>query len=93
MKRRTTKEQELADRSRLAHAWRKWHAEQLKAALEAVIACCAIPMTIAEPSRWKKFNHLHGGDKEPARQRALQLFKNAHAMFAERRITAAPRLR
>jgi hypothetical protein len=36
MKRRTTKEQELADRSRLAHAWRKWHAEQLKAALEDV---------------------------------------------------------
>ena len=36
MKRRTTKEQELADRSRLAHAWRKWHAEQLKAALEGV---------------------------------------------------------
>jgi hypothetical protein len=50
-------------------------------------------MTIIEPSTWKKFHHLHGGDKEPARQRALQLFKNAHAMFAERRITAAPRLR
>jgi hypothetical protein len=38
MKRRTTKEQELADRSRLAHAWRKRHAEQLKAALAGLQA-------------------------------------------------------
>ena len=42
-------------------------------------------MTIIEPSTWKKFHHLHGGDKEPARQRALQLFKNAHAMFARKK--------
>jgi crossover junction endodeoxyribonuclease RuvC len=54
-------------------------------ALEAVIACCAIPMTIVKPSTWKKFHHLHGGDKEPARQRALQLFPNAHAMFARKK--------
>src|SRR5215469_5948426 len=40
-------------------------------ALEAVIACCAIPMTIVEPSVWKRF---HGADKETDRQRALQLF-------------------
>jgi crossover junction endodeoxyribonuclease RuvC len=54
-------------------------------ALEAVIAYCAIPMTIVEPSTWKKFHHLHGGDKEPARQRALQLFPNAHTMFARKK--------
>jgi len=42
-------------------------------------------MTIIEPSTWKKFHHLHGGDKEPARQRALQLFPNAHTMFARKK--------
>jgi hypothetical protein len=36
MKRRTTKEQELADRSTRARAWRKWHREQLEAALAGV---------------------------------------------------------
>jgi crossover junction endodeoxyribonuclease RuvC len=40
---------------------------------------------IIEPSTWKKFHDLHGGDKEPARQRALQLFPNAHAMFARKK--------
>ena len=52
---------------------------------EAAILCCEITMTIIEPSTWKKFHHLHGGDKEPARQRALQLFPNAHAMFARKK--------
>jgi Holliday junction resolvasome RuvABC endonuclease subunit len=54
-------------------------------ALEAVLACCEIPMTIVEPSAWKKFHRLRGGDKEGGRQRALQLFPSAHAMLARKR--------
>jgi crossover junction endodeoxyribonuclease RuvC len=54
-------------------------------ALEAVIACCEIPMTVIEPAVWKKAHHLRGGDKEGARQRALQLFPSAHALLARKR--------
>jgi crossover junction endodeoxyribonuclease RuvC len=54
-------------------------------AIEAVIACCAIPLTIVEPSVWKKFHGLRGGDKEASRQRALQLFPSAHALLARKR--------
>jgi crossover junction endodeoxyribonuclease RuvC len=54
-------------------------------AIEAVITCCEVPLTIVEPSVWKKFHHLHGGDKEGARQRALQLFPTAHAALARKR--------
>ena len=53
-------------------------------AIEAVIVCCEIPMTIIEPSMWKKFHALRGGDKETSRQRALQLFPAAHAMLARK---------
>jgi crossover junction endodeoxyribonuclease RuvC len=53
-------------------------------ALEAAIACCEIPMTIIEPTRWKKLHQLRGGEKEASRQRALQLFPAAHALFARR---------
>jgi Holliday junction resolvasome RuvABC endonuclease subunit len=53
-------------------------------AIEAVIACCEIPLTIVEPSVWKKFHHLRGGDKEAGRQRALQLFPAAHALLARK---------
>jgi crossover junction endodeoxyribonuclease RuvC len=54
-------------------------------AIEAVITCCEIPITIVEPSVWKKFHHLRGGDKEGARQRALQLFPSAHALLARKK--------
>jgi Holliday junction resolvasome RuvABC endonuclease subunit len=54
-------------------------------ALEAVIACCKIPMTIVEPSGWKKFHQLRGKDKEGSRQRALQLFPAAHALLARKK--------
>jgi Holliday junction resolvasome RuvABC endonuclease subunit len=54
-------------------------------AIEATITCCDIPMTIVEPSMWKKFHHLHGGDKEGGRQRALQLFPAAHALLARKK--------
>ena len=36
-------------------------------------------MTIIEPTAWKRFHQLRGGDKEASRQRALQLFPSAHA--------------
>jgi crossover junction endodeoxyribonuclease RuvC len=54
-------------------------------ALEAVLACCEVPITIIEPSVWKKFHQLRGGDKEAARQRALQLFPAAHALLARKK--------
>jgi crossover junction endodeoxyribonuclease RuvC len=54
-------------------------------AIEAVLACCEIPMTIVEPSTWKKAHHLRGGDKESGRLRALQLFPAAHALFARKK--------
>jgi crossover junction endodeoxyribonuclease RuvC len=54
-------------------------------AIEAVISCCAIPLTIVEPSIWKKFHGLRGGDKEAGRQRALQLFPAAHALLARKK--------
>jgi Holliday junction resolvasome RuvABC endonuclease subunit len=54
-------------------------------ALEAVIACCEISMTIVEPTAWKKFHRLRGSDKEGGRQRALQLFPSAHALLARKK--------
>ena len=53
--------------------------------IEAVITCCAIPLTIIEPSVWKKFHALRGGDKEAGRQRALQLFPMAHELLAHKK--------
>ena len=54
-------------------------------AIEGVIACCAIPLTIVEPSIWKKFHALRGSDKEAGRQRALQLFPTAHELLARKK--------
>jgi crossover junction endodeoxyribonuclease RuvC len=53
-------------------------------AIEAVIACCEVAITIIEPASWKKAHHLRGGDKEGARQRALQLFPSAHALLSRK---------
>jgi crossover junction endodeoxyribonuclease RuvC len=54
-------------------------------AIEAAVTCCAIPLTIIEPSMWKKFHQLRGGDKESSRQRCLQPFPAAHALLARKR--------
>jgi crossover junction endodeoxyribonuclease RuvC len=54
-------------------------------ALETAIVCCEIPMTIVEPTAWKKFHGLRGGDKETSRQKALQLFPAAHALLARKK--------
>jgi crossover junction endodeoxyribonuclease RuvC len=52
--------------------------------LETVVACLDIPFSIIEPAAWKKFHRLRGGDKEASRQRALQLFPDAHARLARK---------
>jgi hypothetical protein len=54
-------------------------------ALEAAITLCSIPVEIVEPSVWKRFWRLPGGDKESARQKALQLFPAAHAALARKK--------
>src|SRR5262249_22241454 len=53
-------------------------------AIEAAIVCCDIPMSIIEPSMWKKFHGLYQAEKEESRQRALQLFPAAHALLARK---------
>jgi hypothetical protein len=52
--------------------------------IEAAIACCEIPLTIIEPTAWKKFHQLRGGEKEASRQRALMLFPHAHNLLARK---------
>jgi crossover junction endodeoxyribonuclease RuvC len=54
-------------------------------AIEAAIVSCEVPLTIIEPTAWKRFNGLRGGDKETSRQRALQLFPSAHALLARKK--------
>jgi Holliday junction resolvasome RuvABC endonuclease subunit len=54
-------------------------------ALEAVLACCEVPFELVEPSVWKRAQHLRGGDKEGARQLALQMFPAAHALLARKK--------
>src|SRR5262249_46648624 len=53
-------------------------------ALEAVVALLEIPLTIVEPSVWKRQHGLYGADKETSRQRALQLFPAAAALLARK---------
>jgi crossover junction endodeoxyribonuclease RuvC len=54
-------------------------------AVEAVVSLCRIPLTLIEPSVWKRKLHLAGKDKEAARHRALELFPDQHALFARKR--------
>jgi crossover junction endodeoxyribonuclease RuvC len=55
-------------------------------AIEAAIMLSGVPLTVVEPSAWKKFHGLRGKDKEGARLRALMLFPNATAgMFARKK--------
>jgi crossover junction endodeoxyribonuclease RuvC len=52
--------------------------------LETVVACLDIPLSIIEPSAWKKFHHLIGTDKENSRLKVLQLFPQEHALFSRK---------
>jgi crossover junction endodeoxyribonuclease RuvC len=54
-------------------------------AIEATIALCLLPAEIIEPSIWKRRWHLPGKNKESGRQKALQLFPDAHAALARKR--------
>ena len=53
-------------------------------AIEATIALSGIPVTIVEPSVWKRFHRLPGKEKEASRQRALEIFPAAHALLARK---------
>jgi len=54
-------------------------------AIEAAVALSGVPQTIVEPTAWKKFHGLRGGEKEASRQKALMLFPGAHALLARRK--------
>jgi crossover junction endodeoxyribonuclease RuvC len=54
-------------------------------AIEATITLCSIPLEIVEPSMWKRAFRLPGKDKEAARQRALEIFPDSHALLARKR--------
>jgi hypothetical protein len=67
-------------------AWIQRHRpDRATGALEAVLACCEVPLELVEPSVWKRARHLRGGDKEGARQLALQMFPAQHVVFARKR--------
>jgi crossover junction endodeoxyribonuclease RuvC len=53
-------------------------------ALEGAVALCGIPLEITEPTSWKHFWKLPP-KKEFSRQRALELFPSAHALFARKK--------
>jgi crossover junction endodeoxyribonuclease RuvC len=53
--------------------------------LRAIIAMRGVPYTLVTPVKWKKFHSLPGGDKEAARQRALQLFPKSAELFARKK--------
>jgi crossover junction endodeoxyribonuclease RuvC len=42
-------------------------------ALDAIVACCGVPVHYITPQRWKKYHGLKGSDKEQSRAKALQL--------------------
>jgi hypothetical protein len=58
---------------------------RLVGAIETVVTLCRVPVTLVEPSTWKRRLHLPGKDKEAARQRALQLFPTQHALLARKK--------
>ena len=52
-------------------------------AIEAVLACCEIPMTVIERSASKKLHRLRGKDKEGGRQRLATVSCPTRAACAE----------
>jgi crossover junction endodeoxyribonuclease RuvC len=54
-------------------------------AILATVTLCNIPLSLISPVSWKKYFHLRGGDKESARQKALELFPAGHALLARRK--------
>jgi hypothetical protein len=54
-------------------------------AIESAVALCEVPLSIVEPSTWKRSLRFNGGDIEGARQRAIELFPQQHALLARRK--------
>jgi hypothetical protein len=54
-------------------------------AIRATVQICRLPYTLVVPTKWKKLYLLKGGDKEPSRQRALQLFPRSAPLFARKK--------
>jgi crossover junction endodeoxyribonuclease RuvC len=54
-------------------------------AVETVITLRRVPLILVEAAAWKRKLHLPGGDKEQARQRALQLFPQQHSLLAKKK--------
>jgi crossover junction endodeoxyribonuclease RuvC len=54
-------------------------------AIESAVMLCEVPLSIVEPSTWKRSLRFNGGDKEGARQRAIELFPQQHAFLARRK--------
>jgi hypothetical protein len=53
--------------------------------IEATIVLCGLPIEIVEPSVWKRHWRLPGKDKEASRQRALEMFPDAHSLLARKK--------
>lgn len=54
-------------------------------ALEMAVILSAVPVELVEPAMWKRVLRLPGKDKEAARQRALELFPDAHHLLARKK--------
>lgn len=53
--------------------------------VEGVIAGMLLPTVWVTPQAWKKHFRLVGSDKEPSRQKALQLWPNMATLFARKK--------
>lgn len=54
-------------------------------AIEAIVACCGIPITMVAPATWKKHHGLAGPDKEKSRVLAVRLFPEAASTLARKK--------
>jgi crossover junction endodeoxyribonuclease RuvC len=54
-------------------------------AIEAAVSLTGVSLTIIEPTAWKRFHGLRGGEKEASRLRALMLFPTANALLCRRK--------
>lgn len=54
-------------------------------AIDAVVACCGIPITYVSARRWKNYHGLSGPDKEQSRARALQLAPELAELLARKK--------
>jgi crossover junction endodeoxyribonuclease RuvC len=62
-------------------------------AIESAIALSRVPLTIIEPSTWKKFQQLRGGDKESGRNARCNCFQMRMRCLLARRTMVEPKRR